>query len=324
MRESEGRGPDRLGGLRRFALAITALNVLGHTVLGFEPSWAHPLAALAAAYATEWLLELTDARLNGRAPRYRGGWRTKVDFLLSAHITGLAVSMLLYANERLMPVAFAAAAAIASKAVFRLPAERGGRHFFNPSNLGITLTLLCFPWIGITPPYHFTEGLDRVGDWALPALVVCTGTLLNAKFTRRLPLIGAWLAGFAAQAVVRHLVLDASLVGALFPVTGVAFILFTFYMITDPGTTPSGTAAQVAFGASVAAVYGLLMAAHVVFGIFFALTAVCAVRGVHAHALAWAARRRPEGVPVHVPVAVAVGVIPLPRPAPALLREREP
>ena len=37
--------------------------------------------------------------------------------------------------------------------------------------------------------------------------------------------------------------------------------------------------AQVVFGASVAAVYGLLVTAHVVFGLFFALTIVTAARG---------------------------------------------
>jgi hypothetical protein len=62
--------------------------------------------------------------------------------------------------------------------------------------------------------------------------------------------------------------------------TGVAFILFTFYMVTDPATTPSTTRGQVLFGASVAAAYGALLALHVVFDLFFALTLVCAGRGV--------------------------------------------
>jgi hypothetical protein len=124
----------RLAGLRRSAIAITVLNILGHTVLGFEQSWAVPLVSLAAAYSTELLLERIDARTGGRAPRYLGSPRQFVDFLLSAHITGLAVGMLLYANERLWPVAFAAAAAIASKAIFRVQVGRVSRHSFNPSN----------------------------------------------------------------------------------------------------------------------------------------------------------------------------------------------
>ncbi|HEU0300886.1 MAG TPA: hypothetical protein VFR37_15600 [Longimicrobium sp.] len=329
MPEANGRGPDRLGGLRRFAVAITVLNVLGHTVLGFEQSWAQPVVALAAAYLTEALLEAVDARAARRPPRWRGGTRSVVDFFLSAHISGLAVAMLLYANERLAVIAFAAAAAIASKALFRLPAAQGGRHFFNPSNLGITATLLLFPWVSISPPYHFTEGLGAVGDWALPAVIVCTGTLLNARFTRRLPLIAAWLLGFGAQAVVRHLALGSPLAAAWLPMTGVAFILFSFYMVTDPATTPSAPRAQAAFGAAVAAAYGALMAAHVVFGLFFALSIVCAVRGAwawaYAAAPAWRARTAGTG-PARVPAPGFPVPVPAPpaRRRPVLAAEREP
>jgi hypothetical protein len=39
----------RLGGLSRFAFAITFLNIVGHAFLGFEQSWITPFAALAAA-----------------------------------------------------------------------------------------------------------------------------------------------------------------------------------------------------------------------------------------------------------------------------------
>jgi enediyne biosynthesis protein E5 len=62
--------------------------------------------------------------------------------------------------------------------------------------------------------------------------------------------------------------------------TGVAFILYTFYMVTDPATTPSSASSQVAFGAAVAFTYGLLMVCHIVFSLFFALTIVCTVRGI--------------------------------------------
>ena len=103
----------RLGGLWRFAIAISILNILGHTWLGFEQAWAHPLVGLAAAYAMELGIETVDALLNHRPLRYLGGGlRSFVEFLLSAHITGLAVSMLLYANQRFWVIAFAAAAAI--------------------------------------------------------------------------------------------------------------------------------------------------------------------------------------------------------------------
>jgi Na+-translocating ferredoxin:NAD+ oxidoreductase RnfD subunit len=279
---------DRLGGLRRFAIAITVLNILGHAFFGFEQSFAQPVVALLAAYSVELLLELIDARCKKRPLRFLGGGPRKfVEFLLSAHITGLACAMLLYANESFGPVVFAAVVAICSKAVLRGPFGGGTRHFFNPSNFGITVTLLVFSWVSVAPPYQFTENMTGFGDWILPAVIVCTGTFLNARFTKRLPLIAAWLGGFVAQAGLRSLFLDTPFEAGLIPMTGVAFILYTFYMVTDPATTPAGRRDQIGFGLSVAAVYGVLMVAHVVFGLFFALTIVCACRGLCMYAMQW-------------------------------------
>jgi enediyne biosynthesis protein E5 len=296
---------NRLGGLRRFAIAISVLNILGHTVFGFEMALATPFVALAAAYSAELLLETVDARLTRRPVRFRGSLMRFVDFLLSAHISGLAVAMLLYANSRVGPVVFAAIAAIASKWVLRISVGGRSCHFFNPSNFAITLTLLLFPWVGIAPPYHFTTNLDGAGDWVLPGVIICSGTFLNARFTRRLPLIGAWLVSFIAQALLRHWLLDARLEAALMPMTGVAFILYTFYMVTDPATTPSKTSEQIAFGAAVAFTYGLLMASHVVFGLFFALSIVCGARGAVLILRAWLAARQPT--PQAVGAALAAG-----------------
>ena len=275
------------------------MNILGHTVFGFEQSWAQPLVALVTAYTLEITFELIDAWASRRPLKFTGGVRNFIDFLLSAHISALAVSMLLYANERLWVVAFAAAVAISSKLLFRAPTPSGSRHFLNPSNFGITLTLLLFAWVGIAPPYQFTENLGAAGDWILPAIIVVSGTFLNARFTRKLPLIAAWLGGFALQAIVRSLLCGTPVAAALGPMTGMAFILFTFYMVTDPATSPSHYRGQVLFGLSVAAAYAMLVLMHVVFGLFFGLTMVCAIRGLGLYALqAMAARheREPETV----------------------------
>jgi len=61
--------------------------------------------------------------------------------------------------------------------------------------------------------------------------------------------------------------------------TSAAFILFTLYMIPDPATTPLEWKRQVAFGLAVAALYGVLITSHIVFGLFFALVGVCLMRG---------------------------------------------
>jgi Na+-translocating ferredoxin:NAD+ oxidoreductase RnfD subunit len=281
----------RLAALRRFAIAITILNVLGHTVLGFEQSLAQPVVALLAAYAAEILLETLESRRLGRKPRFLGPGTTFVDFMLSAHITGLAVAMLLYANDRMLPIAFAAATAIGSKHLFRAGTNGARRHFFNPSNLGITATLLAFPWVGIAQPYMFTENFSGGWDWLLPVVIICSGTFLNTVFTKRIPLILTWLGAFVLQAVVRHFLFGNLFLPSLNPMTGVAFLLFTFYMVTDPATTPATRRGQIAFGAAMAAAYGLLMSFHIVFGLFFGLTLVCTGRGVLLYARSLAAQR---------------------------------
>jgi enediyne biosynthesis protein E5 len=285
--EDSWRDAQRLGGLRRFAVAITVLNVLGHVYFGFEQSYAQPVCALLTTYGMEIILELVDAGLNRRPPRFLGGVRTLVDFLLSAHITGLAVAMLLYSNERLWPTIFAAATAVGSKYVFRISICGTTRHVFNPSNFGIAITLLVFPWVGIAPPYQFTENLPPFGRWLLPAVIVCSGTFLNARFTKRLPLIAAWLGGFGLQALIRSWIFGLPIRAALLPATGVAFILFTFYMVTDPATTPNRLSRQLAFGASVGAVYCALIISHVVFGLFFALATVCSLRLMSFYVNSW-------------------------------------
>jgi Na+-translocating ferredoxin:NAD+ oxidoreductase RnfD subunit len=273
--------PDHLAALQRFAIAITALTILGHAVLGFEQSYVQPLVALATAYSVQLLLESVDAIARGRRPRFAGSIGRLVEFLLPAHITALAVAMLLYFNDRLWLVAFAAAASISSKHVFRAPVGSGTRHFFNPSNFGISVTLLLFPNdVGLVMPWQFSTNLSGALDWALPAAIFALGTYINGRFTRRLPLVISWLAVFAIQAVLRAMAFDLPMAAGLSPMTGIAFVLFTFYMAPDPATTPQEPWRQVVFGTSIAVVYGILVSLHIAFGLFFALTIVCALRGL--------------------------------------------
>lgn len=296
----------RLAALRRFAITITLLNLVGHIFLGFEQSWAQPLVTLATTYSMEILLELIAARSNQRPLAFAGGLRNLVDFLLPAHITGLSIAMLLWANDQLLPFAFAAAVATGSKALLRVPIGKSIRHFLNPSNLGITVTLILLPWVGFAPPYEFTENLSGAGYWILPALIILLGTLVN-RLTGRLPLIAGWVGGFILQASLRSLLLGTPVVAALLPMTSVMFVIYTFYMVTDPGTTPTRPWAQIAYGAAVAAVYALLILLHVVAAIFIALTIVCALRGLGLYANALAVRRKHAKAVMQEPAVVRVG-----------------
>jgi hypothetical protein len=203
-----------------------------------------------------------------------------VEFLYPAHITSLAMNMLIYVNDRVWVMVFGVTVAVGAKWILRAPVRGRLRHYMNPSNFGISVILLLFPWASIAPPYHFTEHLDSWLDWLIPVLIIIGGTMINGKLTGRMWLIMGWLGTFAIQAVVRGILFDTSIPAALAMMSGVAFILFTNYMVTDPGTSPSKPAAQLAFGSGVALVYAFLMVAHIAYGIFFATALVCLIRGM--------------------------------------------
>lgn len=290
----------RISALRRFAVSITVLTILGLTVLGFEEAYVTPVVAVAAACLIELVLETIEALAQQRPVKYKGSPKQLADFLLPAYITGLACAMLLYANSELWPIVFAATVAVGSKYVLRVKINGRARHFLNPSNIGIVATLLLFHWVGIAPPYQFTEWVRGPFGWLIPLAILASGTMLNAKLTKKMPLIAAWVGVFALQAVVRTAIEHTATISALLVMTGTVFVLFTNYMITDPGTTPVRPWHQAAFGAAAAVTYGLLVYLHIVFGLFFCLVIVCALRGAGIAVLS--ARRRSRAAPAKVPL----------------------
>jgi Na+-translocating ferredoxin:NAD+ oxidoreductase RnfD subunit len=279
----------RVKALRRFALSITVFTLAGHLVLGFEQSPITPLLAVVTSYAVAFLFEWLDSWAWRRAPAYAGGLNAVVTFLLPPHIAALACAMLLYGNASVWPYLFAVVVANAGKYLVRIRVNGKLRHVLNPSNSGIVATLLVFPWVGIAPPYHFTNYVTGVLDWLVPLGILMLGTMLNAALTHKIPLILGWAGGFVAQAVLRWLLLDHALLAALLPMTGVAFVLYTNYMITDPATSPVKPLNQVVFGVLTALVYGILVVSGVVFGLFFALAIICVLRGFVLWASTWRA-----------------------------------
>jgi hypothetical protein len=267
--------------LRRFAISITIFNIVGYTVLGFEQPWLYPFVALATAYTTEIVLEIINSRVTHRDVRFRGnGFKGLMEFLLPAHITGLALNMLTYVNDRILVMMFGVAVAVGTKWILQAPVYGRMRHYMNPSNFGITIILLVFPWASIAPPYHFTEQIPTWGGWLIVGIILASGTVLNAMLTGRMFLIAGWLSFFVVQAFVRGWLFGTSITGALAMGTGVAFVLYTNYMVTDPGTSPSKPGAQFLFGSGVALAYGFFTAVHVAYGLFLATATICLIRGM--------------------------------------------
>ena len=271
----------RLFALWYFTILMIVWNILGHTYLGFEQSWAAPFVGVGSAIAIQMLLEWVDATARNRELRFAGGWGNFLNFLPPALIPGFACAMLLYANERLWPIVFAVALSIGSKVLIRAPVGQGRtQHIFNPSNFGVALTLVLFPQVGFAPPYHFTENITGVWDWILPGIVLVSGIIIHGAFTGRLPLVAAWVIGFALQGQFRAYLSGTPHLVPFMPMTSAAFILFTLYMVPDPATTPLKPLRQAVFGFAVAMVYGIIQLLHLVFGLFFALVIVCAIRGL--------------------------------------------
>ncbi|WP_329085509.1 enediyne biosynthesis protein UnbU [Streptosporangium sp. NBC_01469] len=311
---------------RRLAESLTLITVLGHTVLGFEQSCLAPVVGVLTGVTAEFALETVEAWSRRRPARYLGVPRDRVvAFLLPSYVCGLLCAMLLYGNGRLAPIALAVLIGVGGTYVFRVTApgtprvpkaretpetaekaepkartagrdaeDVPGTPFLNPAAFGIVAVLLLFPWVGLAPAYQFTAWVSGPFDLLVPLAVLVWGTTVNARLAGRLPLVLGWVGGFALQALVRGALTDVSAVGALLPMTGTAFALYTGYVIVDPGTSPARPRDQVVFGLATAAVYGLLVQCHVVFGLFLALVIVGAGRGLR---VALPARLRTPGPP---------------------------
>ena len=293
----------RLAALWYFTTLMIVWNILGHTLLGFEQSHAALFVGVGAAIFMQYFLEWVDATARGREVRWAGSWAKFANSLPAALIPGFACAMLLFPNDRLWPIIFAVAVSIGSKVLFRAPVGEGRtQHIFNPSNIGIATTLVLFPDVGFAPPYQFTENITGDWNWILPIFILATGIIIHGCFTGRLPLVAAWIAGFAVQGQIRaHLFHTPALV-PMMPMTSAAFVVFTLYMVPDPATTPLKPWRQAAFGFAVAAIYGVIQVLHLVFGLFFALLAVCAVRGVSLNLYYYVFKSRiPEPAKIAVP-----------------------
>ncbi len=243
------------------AAVITTLQVLGQVAFHFRVS----IAQILLSVATCALLEVAIAFRRQRVLLWPA----------SALLTGNGVAFILrvpgtphgdwWSLKGWWIFVGTAAVSLLSKYVIKW---RGG-HIFNPSNVGL---VLCFLLLGRSraEPLDFWWG--GMSPWlGLAFAVIVAGGLFILSRLRLLWIaVGFWLsfgAGIGVLALSGHAMTARWHLG---PIVGANFwwvllsspevLVFLFFMLTDPKTSPQGQRARVGYAVSVGLLAALLMA----------------------------------------------------------------
>ncbi len=189
-------------------------------------------------------------------------------FPLSAIISGTGISLILN-SYLLWPYVLTSTIAIGMKYVFRI----GGGHVFNPNNIAIVAVLFFLPQFVVSTPKQWSNG------FLIMAFILVLG-IIAASMARRLDTVLAFIGSYLMFALLRHVFVDEPLYYALGPMMGASFQLFTFFMLTDPKTTPSTTLMRVVIAFSVAAVDAYLRIHQITNSLFYAAFIVTILIGL--------------------------------------------
>ncbi len=221
---------------RIYQIAIlSGLLAYGLIWLDFEVRFANAVVILATALGVQY----AGTRL----------WGLPTFDPKSALISGLSLCLLLRTNN-LIVAWVAAYLAVASKFVIRCD----GKHIFNPTNFALVVMLsLDLGWVS-------------PGQWGREAffafLVACLGGLVVNRAARS-DVTYAFLTGYVALIMGRALWLGDPVAIPLHHLQNGALLIFAFFMISDPKTTPNSRAGRMIFALMVA-----LGALFVQFGLY--------------------------------------------------------
>ena len=207
---------------------LAGLLIYGMGRLEFDITLTRAALLLFTVLATQWIGDRVT--------------RSGAPFAMSARsalISGLSLCLLLRTNYAGLAMA-AAIVTIASKFLVRV----NGKHVFNPTNGGIVAMLLLSDQVWVSP-----------GQWGAVAffafLMACAGSLVVNRAARS-DVTYAFIGCYCALVFGRSLYLGEPFAIPLHRLESGAVLLFTFFMISDPKTTPDSRAGRVLFAALVA------------------------------------------------------------------------
>src|SRR5262245_17442501 len=205
---------------------LGSLLVYGVGWLGFDLPVAHAVGIL----ITVLLTQLVATRITGRS----------VFEPKSALISGLSLCLLLRTNSLELAVV-TAAVAIASKFVLRVRRK----HVFNPTNFAL-VAMIC-----LTGSVWFSPG--QWGSTAVFGFLMASAGGLVVNRAARSDVTVAFLIAYVALLTGRSLWLGEPLSIPLHRFESGALVLFAFFMISDPKTTPDSRIGRILFAVLVAA-----------------------------------------------------------------------
>ena len=219
---------DRFKDPRHYQIAVlTSLVCFGVIALDFGIHWQNAVTIVATALAVQFL-----GTLYAQLPRFDP---------LSPLITSLSLTLLLRTDEVAL-AAVAAAIAIGSKFLIRFR----GKHVFNPANMALVTLMLASDQAWVSS-----------GQWGSAAIgaftLACLGFLVLTR-ARRAETTIAFLLIYASMLFGRAVWLGDPLAIPLHQLQNGALLIFAFFMISDPKTTPNSAAGRVLFAAVVAAI----------------------------------------------------------------------
>ena len=215
---------------RLFQIAFLAtLLTFGVLLRDFSLQWQQMALAFAAGLAAQlWWVRRLGLKNVG---------------LLSALITCFGLSILLRADS-LWVHPLCAALVMSAKFTLRWR----GKHLFNPANLGVVIAITLLPGTWISP-----------GQWgndlAAAVLFIALGSVVTQR-ARRVDTSWIFIGTFLALVALRlwWIEVPPARIGTLVlhQLQNGALLLFTFFMISDPMTTPNHTGARVFHAVAVA------------------------------------------------------------------------